>query len=232
MIPKPFGSSNNCRKPSGQSLIVALIALVFLTALMGTVTVELLTEARFSDQQHDRLTAFYLARAGLEAAVNQLLIEPPATPAAGSASQANEQEVAQTQLGAGYYKAGCSDEQRKVNINKAEPGVLQHLDPAFTDEIVKAVVERRAKRPFTSVEELAALPGVRANFLTASTANAKEGLGSLLTVWGDEKDTSSKYYSITAVGYLADDPAVGCTLRQVVRKGPEGLRVMQFEQLR
>ena len=222
MTPKQLAGLKNCGKRSGQSLFVALSALVFLTALMGIVTFGLLTEARFSDRQQDRLTAFYLARAGIEAAVGQLLTGPGA----------NEQEVAETRLGAGYYKASCSEEERKVNINTADAATLKKLDPAFTENIVKEIVERRGKRRFISVEELTALPGVSANFLTAPTANAQDGLGSLLTVWGDPKDTSSKYYSITALGYLADDPAVMCKLRQVVQKGPDGLRVLQFAQLR
>ena len=138
MTPKQFGGSKNCRKPSGQSLIVALIALVFLTALMGTVTVDLLTEARFSEQQHDRLTAFYLARAGIEAAVESTSHRTAEPPQRAARQQANEQEVAETRLGAGYYKASYSDEERKVNINKADADTLQNLDPAFTEEIVKA----------------------------------------------------------------------------------------------
>ena len=71
--PGRFGGTGRSRRTAGQSLIVALVLLGFLTAVMGTVTVELLTESRISNARQMEVTAFYVARAGIEAGVNQLL---------------------------------------------------------------------------------------------------------------------------------------------------------------
>jgi hypothetical protein len=43
--------------------------------------------------------------------------------------------------------------------------------------------------------------------------------------------TSSSHFSITAQGYLVDDPGIVCKLREVVQRGPEGLQVLRFEQV-
>jgi len=288
---------------AGQSLIVSLVLLGFLTAVMGTVTVELLTESSISNARHSEVTAYYIARAGIEAGVSQLLLaKSPGYEGLGDAwhsSQNNElretllggneghavglYKVAYFDVDSGQERIGIADEESKLNINTAEPAMLKHLDPAFTDDVVSAIVERRQQqRPFLTLNELNQLKGVPANFVTKSRE-------SLLTVWGDGKvnvntapravlaslgmdeehvkkieefrkgtggpadmgafktlgdagpylggidvkwlTTSSSHFSITAQGYLVDDPEIKCKLREVVQRGPEGLQVLRFEQL-
>ena len=197
--PRRFDGFRRSRA-AGQSLIVALVLLGFLTAVMGTVTVELLTESSISNARHMEVTAFYIARAGIEAGVNQLLLaKSPGYEGLGDAWHSSQnEELRETQLGGnaghavGVYKVvyfdpetgqeriGIADEESKLNINKAEPAMLHRLDAAFTDDFVKAIVERRQQRPFLTLNELNGLNGAPPNFVT----KARE---SLLTVWGDGK---------------------------------------------
>jgi type II secretory pathway component PulK len=288
-------------RASGQSLIVALILLLFLTGIMGTVSLELLTESSISNARHDAVSAFYVARGGLEAGVDQLVkTKSPGYEGLGDAwhSSQNEQ-LNQTDLGSegepvgvfrvsyfdpesGHERIGIADEESKLNINKAEPEMLTRLDSkVFTAEFVKGIVERREKRPFIALEELQSLRGAPRHFAT-------EARESVLTVWGDGKvnintappvvltslgmdeehvkkilefrksagsageigvfktlgdarsylgmddrwfTVSSSYFSIIGQGYLTDKPEVTCKLREVVQRGPDGLRVLRFEQM-
>jgi DNA uptake protein ComE-like DNA-binding protein len=280
---------------------VALIVLGFLTAVMGTVTIEMLTDSRITNTKQMEVTAFYVARAGLEAGVNQLLLaRSPGYEGLGDAWHTNQAELGETRLGPdkthgiGVYKVACfdpaagqerigiADEESKLNINKADPAMLSRLDAGFTEDLVKAIVEHRAKRPFITLNELNGLNGAPRNFMNKTR-------DSLLTVWGDGKvnintappavleslgmdeahvkkieefrkgtgspaeagvfktlgdarsylggiddkwlTTSSSYFSITAQGYLMDNPGVGCKLREVVHRGPDGLDVLRFEQV-
>ena len=291
--PRRFDGFRRSRT-AGQSLVVALVMLAFLTAVMGTVTVELLTESNISNARHMEVTAFYIARAGIEAGVNQLLLaKSPGYEGLGDAWHSSQnEELRETRLGgseghvvgvykvayfdadAGQERIGIADEESKLNINKAEPAMLRRLDAAFTDDFVKAIVERRQQRPFLTLNELNGLNGAPRNFVTTTRE-------SLLTVWGDGKvnintapsavlaslgmdqeqvkkfqdfrkgafktlgdarqylggmddkwlTTSSSHFSITAQAYLVDDPSIMCKLREVVQRGPEGLQVLQFEQL-
>jgi DNA uptake protein ComE-like DNA-binding protein len=295
--PRRFDRFSRSR-PAGQSLIVALVLLGFLTAVMGTVTVQLLTESSISNARHTEVTAFYIARAGIEAGLNQLLRDKsPGYEGLGDPWHSSQnEELRENLLGGnqghtvGLYKVayfdvdadqeriGIADEESKLNINTAEKEMLHRLDPAFTDDFVKAIMERRQQRLFLTLNELKNLNGAPPNFLT----KARE---SLLTVWGDGKvnintapravlaslgmdeehvkkieelrkgadmgafktlgdaasylggidakwlTTSSSHFSITAQGYLVDDPEIKCKLREVVQRGPEGLQVLRFEQL-
>jgi DNA uptake protein ComE-like DNA-binding protein len=298
--PRRVAGCGRSRRTAGQSLIVALVVLGFLTAVMGTVTIELLTESRITNTRQMEVTAFYVARAGIEAGVNQLLLaKSPGYESLGDAWHSNSQELDEMPLGpdkehaVGRYKVACfdpaagqerigiADEEGRLNINKAEPAMLRRLDAAFTDDLVKAIVERREKRPFLTLNELNGVAGAPPHFMT----KARE---SLLTVWGEGKvnintappavlaslgmdeahvtkieefrkgtgdpaemgvfktlgdarsylgmddkwlTTSSSHFSITAQGYLVDDPGIVCKLREVVQRGPEGLQVLRFEQV-
>ena len=146
------------------------------------------------------MTAFYIARAGIEAGMNQLLLaKSPGYEGLGDAWHSSQNaELRETLLGGneghavGLYKVayfdvdsgqeriGIADEESKLNINKAEPAQLQRLDPAFTDDFVNAIVERRQQRQFVTLNELNQLKGAPRNFVTKDRE-------SLLTVWGDGK---------------------------------------------
>lgn len=298
--PRRFDGFRRSRA-GGQSLVVALVLLAFLTAVMGTVTVELLTESSISNARHDEVTALYVARAGLEGGVNQLLQAKSSgyeglgdawhsgqnealrdTNLGGDAQAVGKYRVAYYDPESGQERIGIADEESKLNINTAEPDMLRRLDPkAFTDKIVQAIVERRQARRFLALSELESLPGAPRHFVT----KARE---SLLTVWGDGKvnintappavleamgmdaehvkkilefrnaagkpaeigvfktldearsslgmddhgfTTSSSHFSITAQGYLVDKPGVTSRLREIVERGPEGIRILRFEQL-
>jgi len=190
-------SSPRSRRASGQALIVVLLVLVFLTSLMGTITVGMLTESRLTGYQARYLQAYYAARAGLEVAANQILNDSPDYDSLSDRWHRSDRDYAQVPVGNGVYRVfyvdgstgnertGVVDEERKLNVNKAEPAMLRRLNPAFTDEIVKAIVARRRTMPFVTVEELATLPEIEPGFLAKPREGAPAGLINLLTVYGD-----------------------------------------------
>ena len=63
---------------TGHALVAALIVIIVLAAMMGAITVGLLTEGRYSVYEQRRLTAYYIARSGLEAATALLLADAAA----------------------------------------------------------------------------------------------------------------------------------------------------------
>ena len=89
----------------------------FLTAVMGTVTIELLTESSISNARHSEVTTYYIARAGIEAGVNQLLLaKSPGYEGLGDAWHSSQNaELRETLLGGseghavGIYKVVYSD---------------------------------------------------------------------------------------------------------------------------
>ncbi len=189
--------SGRFRNSVGQSLIVVLIILVFVTAMMGTVTVGLLTESRLTAQLHRYMTAYYIARSGLEAAASQLLHDPTEVDSLSDRWCRNEGKLNNVSVGPGTYRVvyldeatgkprtGVVDEERKLNVNRAGPAMLRRLHPAFTEEIVNAIVSRRKKQPFVTVYELTTVAPMDEGFLKKEREGAQGGLLSLLTVHGD-----------------------------------------------
>lgn len=181
----------------GNALIATLIVVAFLTALMGAVSIGLLTESRYVTLQKEYLTAQYVARAGLETACRELLSDESRSDTLTESWSAATKPFENVGLGEGAFDVGYTDEitgaprfgvvdeERKVNVNKAPPEVLKALSPAFTEEVVDTIVKAREKRPFLSLEDMAALPNIPPGFLTDRASNAPAGLASLLTVYGD-----------------------------------------------
>lgn len=183
----------------GQSLVAALIVLIVITAVAGSITVGLMIEAGYATHEGKRVAASYLARSGIEAGVNQLLSDETACDGVADGWYDNAEVLGPNSLGAGTYEVVCRDaadgrtrfgvvdEESKLNINSAGPAEILSLDPAFTKDIVSAIVAHRKERPFTSVDELTLLPDVDRTFLSAPRESAPAGLRSLITVFGDGK---------------------------------------------
>ncbi len=191
-----FQRSRRIRRCSGQTLIVALTALILITAIMGAITVSTLMEARLASRHKDYVQAFYAARAGLEAGTYLLLEDDPDSDALSDAWAASplydHMSVGEAQYHVFYQAAengdrqtGIVDEERKLNINTAEPGSLQALHPALTSDIVSAIVAQRQIRPFARLSEIELIPGVAEGFLDDPREGAPAGLQSMLTVYGD-----------------------------------------------
>ena len=185
---------------TGHALVAALIVIIVLAAMMGAITVGLLTEGRYAVYEQRRLTAYYIARSGLEAATALLLADAAAYDGLADSWSAGKKVRDPVTLGDGSYSLiglghvtgrvlsglpGIVDEERKLNLNTAGAEALQALHPALTKDIVKAIIARREKLPFADVSELAAIEGLDARALGAASEDTPGGLASLLTVYGE-----------------------------------------------
>jgi len=300
------------RRVSGQAMIACLAVLAFVTAIIGPISMGLLLEARVTRNREDKLTTFYLARSGLEVGARLLLVDDRSSDALSDGWSSGAAELSKIELDDGSYsimyrqpdtgerRYGIVDEERKLNINTADRGTIRALDPAFTEEIAKAIISRREKRPFASIQEIFELPGVPPDLLSKPTEELPGGIEGLLTVFGDGKvnvntaplhvlkclepltaqqaellvarrygqdgeagtaddaafadlaevrqfllmndetfarlapllTISSDYFTITATGRLTSTAVSTSELREVVRRGEDGLLVLRFEQLR
>ena len=215
-----FQRSRRIRRCSGQTLIVALTALIVITAIMGAITVSTLMEARVAARHKDYVQAFYAARAGLEAGAYLLLGDDPDCDALSDGWVASplydnmsigpaRYHVFYRAAEDGERRTGIVDEERKLNINTAEPASLQALHPALTSEIVSRIVAQRQIRRFTRLSEIELIPGVAEGFLDDAREGAPAGLQSLLTVHGDGRVNvnTAPLPVLTALGGLTEAQA-------------------------
>jgi len=173
--------------------------LLFLTTMMGLVTMVLLVEARAARNQYYLHAGYYAAAGGLETAARALLDDDPAVDGPADAWYANGDLFSNVDVGNSRYRVECrdavdgssrsgiADEESRLNLNTADAEELKRLHPALTDEVVAAILERREETPFASVQEVAAIEGMEAAALTEATETAPTGLAGLLTVYGDGK---------------------------------------------
>lgn len=187
------------QRSSGQALVVTLVVLAFITSVMSALSLSLLMDVKSADRHRQRIQAYYFARSGLEVAVHELLQDDPKVDSLADAWSAGGKAPMKALLGKGEFsvehvseatgegRAGAVDEERKLNINKANRAMLRDLHPAMTPEIVNAIMKRRIERPFVSVDEVAALPEIPGGFLVMPREKVPAGLRSLLTVYGEGK---------------------------------------------
>jgi type II secretory pathway component PulK len=173
------------------------MVLAFMTAVLGSMSLGLLVEARYARANQERLEAFYLARAGLEAAYHALGNDDPgfdglADPWCGEVLLEKglgdgSCDVTYIDEQTGQRRPGIVDEERKLNINLADRAMLMALSPDFTDSVAKAVIAHRLEHPFASPEDLATVPGLSMETLLRPRPQLDSGVLGLLTVVGDGK---------------------------------------------
>jgi type II secretory pathway component PulK len=180
-------------------LVVTLVVLAFITSVMSALSLSLLMDVKSADRHRQRVQAYYFARSGLEVAVHELLQDDPTVDSLADAWSVGGKAPMKAGLGKGEFsvehvsevtgegRTGAVDEERKLNINKADRAMLRDLHPAMTPEIVNAIMKRRIERPFDSVDEMASLPELPEGFLVMPREEAPAGLRPLLTVYGDGK---------------------------------------------
>ncbi len=164
----PFTQAGRARNTSGQSLVAALLVLLFLTSMMGLVATVFMIEARAARNQYHSLAGSYIARAGVESALNQLLADDRETDSGVDGWHNNPDAFWQKKLGGGIFEVaykdsatgivrpGIVDEERRINLNHAGAETLKRLHSAFTDEIVSAVnAQVRAQGKIISVGQIA-----------------------------------------------------------------------------
>jgi DNA uptake protein ComE-like DNA-binding protein len=189
MFPDP------ARGRRGQAMVICLIVIGFLTAILGSASMMLLTNSRLATYEQERLSAFYLARSGLETANLLLARDDPSVDALGDAwntgGEQAEGELVNGRFGLGYWPVrpdkGTSpivDEERKLNVNIATPAMLRNLSPALDKAAVQAILQKRQERSFTNLAELSRA-GISHNDLRQTDAPGSNlPFRALLTVHG------------------------------------------------
>jgi DNA uptake protein ComE-like DNA-binding protein len=178
-------------------MIAMLVVLAFLTVVLGAMSTGLLSEVKYVALQHQYVTVQYVAQSGFETACRELLNDETRFDALTDNWNGNTDLFSNIPVGEGVCEVsypdeltgetryGVSDEERKINVNLADANVLKRLSPAFTDEIVGALLKARSERPFATLDQMAALPGMPQGFLDQSRDEVAAGLRSVLTVYGD-----------------------------------------------
>ncbi len=177
---------------SGQAMVMALLAIAFLTVVIGSATVMLGAHSRMIRHEHNSLVSHYMARSGLETAMMLLGRDDPSSTTLADPWSVEgdvlEQELPSGTFGLGSHpgaegepEPGIVDEERKLNVNVASPAMLEALMPGLDEETLGRVVSRRGERPFATVTEFVVFAGPGA----APGEEAEEvRLDGLLTVHG------------------------------------------------
>ncbi len=248
----------------GAILIVSLWVLLILSMLAIAVAGKLSLEIKVLHNQLDSLKAFWTAKAGICRAVNEKsksLNEDTEAPNPlyadypGQPWMNNELLFKEAQFGEGVYNIvnidnpslyGISDEQAKLNINKAgkdalsrlleQRGVIAQEANSLSDAIINW---RKNNSDFEAIEEILLVDGFSPEIFYGKDANSdsiidkeEEGIKRFITVYGSGKvniNTADRAVleavlgSVDLAGYIVDfrdsDPTKPGQRRFVAAKG-------------
>ncbi|MCK5654772.1 MAG: general secretion pathway protein GspK [Candidatus Aureabacteria bacterium] len=134
----------------GIALLIVLWILTILSVIALSFVYMMRLEIKMAKYQRDKAQAFYLARAGLERAIVQLVIDKRSSrkiDALNESWSVNPDAYEDVNLAGGSYKVEVSDESGKININTASAGLLRNL-PVIKDaenraEICDSIIDWR-----------------------------------------------------------------------------------------
>jgi type II secretory pathway component PulK len=197
-----------------QVVIISLWILVILTILAISVAHRVAMALRLSRYQRDKIRALYLAKAGINRAIAELekdkdnnnydalnekwadnkdtfekiLLNNNPDEFATVSYTVEENGKEETQF-------GMIDEERKININEADSGLLltllSKIGVSNSSEIANNICAWRGGKDFTNIAELILVKGLRDIDL-----GIYEKLKNLITVWGSGKvniNTADRY---------------------------------------
>lgn len=188
-----------------QVVIISLWILVILTILAISVAHRVAFGLRLSRYQRDKARALYLAKAGINRAIAELEKDKDNNNYdALNEKWADNKDTFEKILldnnpnefatvsytveenGKEETKFGMIDEERKININKADSGLLEALlskiGVSNSSEIANNICAWRQDKDFTNIAELILAKGLRDIDL-----KIYEKLKNLITVWGSGK---------------------------------------------
>ncbi len=138
------------KENKGIALLIVLWILTILSVIALSFVYMMRLEIKMAKYQRDKTQAFYLARAGLERAIVQLIIDKRSGRKVDSLNErwsVNPDAYENVNLSGGSYKVEVSDESGKININTASAGLLRVL-PVIKDaenraEICDSIIDWR-----------------------------------------------------------------------------------------
>lgn len=141
------------RKPAGVALLSVLIVVALLAVLATAAAARVRSETRLAANLLAAAQARSAAEAGIQLALYRL--------AEGSAETRWQADgaVHELRLGEARVRVALEDEAGKLDLNLAPQRVLENL---LSAELAERIVERRKDAPFESVDEVQAIPGMRA----------------------------------------------------------------------
>ncbi|MFH1155013.1 MAG: hypothetical protein V1793_14465 [Pseudomonadota bacterium] len=144
---------------SGMALFIVLWAMVLLTVIAGHFCLSMRNEVNMTANYKNRVEAYYLAEAGLNMAVTELM-----KPEKPKADPVNQEDVEPTTtgwrvnadnpgvaLGNGQFTVFIDNESGKIDINTADEGILSvllngfNLEKTDKDVIINSILDWRDK---------------------------------------------------------------------------------------
>lgn len=120
----------------GSILIVALWALFFLSALALVLNAYISPQISLASKLEERAKGYYLAKAGVKKAI-QAVAADETSGCDTLKSLRNDEEFKNKELGEGLFNINLVDEERKININKAQFDVLKRFFEIAAEVIAK-----------------------------------------------------------------------------------------------
>lgn len=179
------------KNQSGYVLTIALFLIfaisVFALAAGGIVSSDLFATRKYESS----MQAGFLARAGVEKALQVLKHDEPAFDSLNEEWRNGESSFKDVDINGGVFnvtykidgleKYGIVDEESKVNINNASFDMLMSL-PSLGEDETKKIIESRKRLLFQRPFEL-----VSRGIISEDLFIGQDGLENLVTVWGDGK---------------------------------------------
>ena len=179
------------KKQSGSVMTMALFLIIVISAFglssSGIVTSDFIATKKFKNG----ITAEFLARAGVEKVFQVLWYDNSSYDSFTSRWRADESSFKEVSFDIGYFNVcykvkekffyGITDEESKLNINKASREMLNGLS-GLSELQVDAVINSRRKMIFRKPEEL-----VTRGVVEHKQFYGDEGLETFVTVWGNGK---------------------------------------------
>lgn len=202
-------------KPGDQTGSVMAIALflIFAISIFAMAASVIVSGDLFQSKNYqNNVQASFLARAGIEKAIQILKHDEPELDTLNDSWRNNSGSFKDVALGNGFFSVnyetgnqkiyGIVDEESKININTASKETLKRLEKLNTDKVEKILKSRR-KAIFRKPSELVSRGIVRSEAFAG-----QNGLKNYVTVWGKGKiniNTASREVLSAIPGFYFKD---------------------------
>lgn len=121
----------------GIALILVLWILTLLTVIVGQFCYTMRTETNITRNFRDDTQGYYLARAGIDRAIREIMLQSNTTPDPAESEEKSVKpwrvntDIPAVSLGDGQYKVWIDNESGKININDADASLLRMMLAPF-----------------------------------------------------------------------------------------------------
>jgi len=209
------------------SVIAIALFMIFTISIFAMAASTIVSGDFFQSRRYqNNIQASFLARAGIEKAIQTLRHDNPGFDSLNESWHNNSDAFKDVALDRGFFSVsyetgdqkayGLVDEESKININTASKKMLKRLGKLNTDK-VKKIIKSRRKATFRKPSEL-----VTRGIIRREAFEGPEGLKNYITVWGKGKiniNTASEEVLLAVPGFYIKE--VGKILS--FRRGTDGI---------